>query len=54
VNRSAADVFADATDPSRFMEWHTGVVEAHMEHGNGGPSVGAKCVTTGCIGSQSG
>jgi uncharacterized protein YndB with AHSA1/START domain len=50
VNRSAADVFAYATDPSRFSEWQTGVVEAQMEQGEGGPSVGAKCVTTRRIG----
>jgi uncharacterized protein YndB with AHSA1/START domain len=50
VNRSAADVFAYATDPSRFTEWQAGVVEAHMEHGDEGPTLGSRCVTTRRIG----
>jgi hypothetical protein len=35
VNRPAADVFAYATDPSRFAEWQTGVVSGHTEPGDG-------------------
>jgi hypothetical protein len=27
VNRPAADVFADATDPARFSEWQKGAVD---------------------------
>ncbi|MGI8491511.1 MAG: SRPBCC family protein [Acidimicrobiales bacterium] len=49
VNRSAEDVFAYATDPTRFGEWQKGVVDGHME----GPAVqapGARCVTTRGIG----
>jgi uncharacterized protein YndB with AHSA1/START domain len=30
VDRSATDVFAYATDPTRFSEWQKGVVEGHM------------------------
>ena len=31
VNRSATDVFAYATDPTRFPEWQMGVVSGHMD-----------------------
>ena len=48
VNRSAGDVFAYATDPTRFSEWQKGVVEGHMEEGHHG--LGAKCVTTRRVG----
>ena len=53
VERPAAEVFAYATDPTRFSEWQKGVVEGHMDGpGNGtqAPAVGAKCVTTRRIG----
>jgi uncharacterized protein YndB with AHSA1/START domain len=50
VNRSAGDVFAYATDPTHFSEWQKGVVEGHMEEGNGAHRLGAKCVTTRRIG----
>jgi uncharacterized protein YndB with AHSA1/START domain len=50
VNRPAADVFAFATDPTHFSEWQKGVVEGHMEHGQGTKSLGAKCITTRRIG----
>jgi uncharacterized protein YndB with AHSA1/START domain len=50
VNRSAVDVFAYATDPAHFSEWQKGVVEGHMEEGNGTHGLGAKCVTTRRIG----
>ena len=34
VDRSADDVFAYATDPTRFSEWQQGVTGGHMEaHG---------------------
>jgi uncharacterized protein YndB with AHSA1/START domain len=49
VDRPAADVFAYATDPTRFPEWQSGVVEGHLDEG-GSPQVGAKCVTTRRIG----
>ena len=49
VNRSATDVFAYATDPTRFPEWQMGVVSGHMDE-PGTPSVGARCVTTRHIG----
>jgi hypothetical protein len=53
INRSADEVFAYATDPSRFSEWQKGVVDGHMDspaNGTGTPAVGAKCVTTRRIG----
>ena len=49
VNRSAADVFAYATDPTRFSEWQRGVISGHMDE-PGNPSVGTKCLTTRRIG----
>jgi polyketide cyclase/dehydrase/lipid transport protein len=53
VGRPAAEVFAYATDPTRFSEWQKGVVEGHMDGPGNGiqvPAVGAKCVTTRRIG----
>jgi Polyketide cyclase / dehydrase and lipid transport len=49
VDRPAADVFAYATDPTRFPEWQKGVVEGHMDQ-PGTPMVGARCSTTRRIG----
>lgn len=49
VDRPATEVFAYATDPTRFAEWQAGVVDAHLD-GAGPPRVGAKCVTTRRIG----
>lgn len=49
IDRSAADVFAYATDPTRFNEWQKGVVDGHMDQA-GAPQVGAKCMTTRRIG----
>ena len=46
ISRPAEEVFAYATDPSRFPEWQHGVVDGHMD----GAAVGAKCVTTRRIG----
>ena len=48
IGRPAAEVFAYATDPSRFSEWQKGVVEGHME----GPVdvAGARCMMTRRIG----
>ena len=53
IERPAAEVFAYATDPTRFSEWQKSVVDGHMEGpGNGtqAPAVGTKCVTTRRIG----
>ena len=49
VDRPAEEVFAYATDPSRFHEWQQGVVEGHMDH-IGLPAVGSHCYTTRRIG----
>ena len=53
IERPAAEVFAYATDPTRFSEWQKGMVDGHMD-GPGNdtqtPAVGAKCVTTRRIG----
>jgi uncharacterized protein YndB with AHSA1/START domain len=48
IERPAAEVFAYATDPSRFREWQKGVVDGHME----GPAdtAGARCMMTRRIG----
>jgi hypothetical protein len=53
IDRPAAEVFAYATDPTRFSEWQKGVVDGHMDgpaNGTQTPAVGAKCVTTRRIG----
>ena len=52
VDRSAAEVFAYATDPTRFPEWQAGVVDGHLDQGDelGPPQAGTKCVTTRRIG----
>ena len=49
IDRPAAEVFAYATDPSRFREWQKGVVDGHMY----GEAAGATCVTTRRIGGAS-
>ncbi|HEY3651030.1 MAG TPA: SRPBCC family protein [Streptosporangiaceae bacterium] len=54
IGRPAAEVFACATDPSRFKEWQKGVGDGHMDGPDGGtPAVGARCVTTRRIGGAS-
>ena len=56
VERPAADVFAYATDPTRFREWQKGVVDGHMDgpaEAAGSSAVGSKCVTTRRIGGAS-
>ena len=53
IDRPAAEVFAYATDPTRFSEWQKGVVDGHMDgpaDGTQPPAVGAKCVTTRRVG----
>jgi uncharacterized protein YndB with AHSA1/START domain len=52
VDRPAAEVFAYATDPTRFAEWQKGVVDGRMDHA-GPPAVGARCLTTRRIGGAS-
>ncbi len=49
VDRPVEEVFAYATDPTRFAEWQKGVVEGHME-GADTLRVGARCLTTRRIG----
>jgi hypothetical protein len=49
VDRSANDVFAYATDPTRFHEWQQGVIDGHMDQ-PGTPAVGTRCLTTRRIG----
>jgi uncharacterized protein YndB with AHSA1/START domain len=48
IGRPAADVFAYATDASRFREWQKGVVDGHMD----GPAdtAGTTCKMTRRIG----
>lgn len=41
----ATEVFAYATDPTRFNEWQKGVVDGHMDQ-PGSPEVGAHCSPT--------
>ncbi|HEY2075697.1 MAG TPA: SRPBCC family protein [Streptosporangiaceae bacterium] len=53
VERPAAEVFAYATDPTRFREWQKGVVDGRMDGPASDtqlPTVGTKCVTTRRIG----
>jgi hypothetical protein len=53
IGRPAAEVFAYATNPTRFSEWQQGVVDGHMDapaSGTRTPAVGAKCMTTRRIG----
>jgi len=49
VDRPVEEVFAYATDPSRFSEWQKGVVGGHMDTA-GTPEIGDRCLTTRRIG----
>lgn len=49
VDRPAAEVFAYATDPTRFHEWQQDVIEGHLDQ-SGPAQVGTKCLTTRRIG----
>jgi hypothetical protein len=49
VDRAAAEVFAYATDPTRFHEWQQGVIDGHLDQ-PGPAQVGTKCLTTRRIG----
>jgi uncharacterized protein YndB with AHSA1/START domain len=50
VARAPDEVFRYVTDPSRFREWQSGVVSAHIE--GGGQAVGSRCVMTRRIGGR--
>jgi len=52
VERPAAEVFAYATDPTRFSEWQRGVVRGHMDQPDPSvtPAVGTRCLTTRRVG----
>jgi carbon monoxide dehydrogenase subunit G len=49
VDRGPDEAFAYVTDPTRFGEWQSGVVTAHMET-SGTPAVGDKCLMTRRVG----
>jgi hypothetical protein len=49
VHRPADEVFAYATDPTRFRQWQQGVVDGRLET-PGSPKVGTRCLTTRRIG----
>jgi len=49
IGRGAEEVFAYATDPTRFSEWQQGVTGGHME-ADDTPAVGTRCHTTRRIG----
>lgn len=49
VDRPAEDVFAYATDPTRFHKWQSGVVDGHLDQPDN-PGVGTRCFTTRRIG----
>lgn len=49
IDRGAEEVFAYATDPTRFSEWQQGVTGGHLE-AEGTPTVGTRCHTTRRIG----
>jgi uncharacterized protein YndB with AHSA1/START domain len=49
VARPPDEVFRYATDPSRFGEWQSGVVSAHIE-GDGPPALGSLLIMTRRIG----
>src|SRR6185437_9889504 len=53
VERPAADIFAYATDPTRFSEWQKGVADGHLDDpaaDAGPPTAGTRCLTTRRIG----
>lgn len=49
VSRPAGEVFAYATDPTRFHEWQKGGLGGHMDD-PGTPGVGTRCLTMRQIG----
>jgi uncharacterized protein YndB with AHSA1/START domain len=49
IARPPDEVFRYVTDPSRFGEWQSGVISAHIE-GDGPAAVGSLCIMTRRIG----
>jgi uncharacterized protein YndB with AHSA1/START domain len=49
IERPADEVFAYVTDPTRFREWQSGVVDGRLEHPDH-PTIGTRCFTTRRIG----
>ena len=49
LDRPATDVFAYATDPTRFSEWQQGVIDGHLDSA-GEPKIGDRCRMTRRIG----
>jgi hypothetical protein len=49
IERPADQVFAYATDPTKFHEWQEGVVGGSMQS-KGAPAIGDRCLTTRRIG----
>ena len=49
VDRPAEDVFAYATDPTRFHEWQQGVISGRLDRPDN-PTAGTRCFTTRRIG----
>ncbi len=49
VDRPAAEVFAYATDPTKFHEWQQGALSGALES-NGTPELGDRCLTVRRIG----
>lgn len=50
VKRPAAEVFAYATDPTKFDQWQQGVVGGSMESRGDAPAIGDHCLTVRRIG----
>ena len=48
IDRPADEVFAYATDPTRFNEWQKGVIDGKMAEP--GDKIGTRCLTTRRIG----
>lgn len=51
VDRPAAEVFAYATDPTKFAQWQEGVVSGSMQHASV-PAIGDRCLTVRRIGGR--
>jgi uncharacterized protein YndB with AHSA1/START domain len=49
VNQRVEEVFAYATDPTRFHEWQKGVIDGHVDQPES-PAIGTRCVNTRRIG----
>ena len=51
VARPPDEVFRYVTDPSRFGEWQSGIISAHIE-GDDPPALGSLCIMTRRIGAS--